>query len=98
MKRGAEDLDEVAPLFAALLSIPREERYGPLELTPQELGKRTNAALVNQVLRGLPRLRKPAPKPTRPRRASGMPSSIDCTESFRFESPKRRQEVPGSRE
>ena len=50
LKRGAEDLDEVAPLFAALLSVPSEARYGPLELTPQELGKRTNAALVNQVL------------------------------------------------
>ena len=50
LKRTAEDLDKAAPLFAGLLSVPREDRYGPLDLTPQELRNRTNAVLVRQVL------------------------------------------------
>ena len=50
LKRIGEDLDEAAPMFAALLSVPSEDRYGSLDLMPQELRSRTNVALVGQVL------------------------------------------------
>ena len=39
-----------APLFAALLSIPTEGRYPPLNLTPQRQKTLTTAALIRQVL------------------------------------------------
>ena len=38
----------VAPLFAALLSIPFGERYPPLALSPAQLRRRTLAALLDQ--------------------------------------------------
>ena len=39
-----------APLFAALLSIPTEGRYPPLNLTPQRQKSLTAAALIRQLL------------------------------------------------
>ena len=39
-----------APLFAALLSIPTEGRYPPLNLTPQRQKNLTAAALIRQLL------------------------------------------------
>ena len=45
-----QDVGSVAPLFAALLSLPGEDRFGPLNLTPQQLRHRTIEALVAQVL------------------------------------------------
>jgi class 3 adenylate cyclase/tetratricopeptide (TPR) repeat protein len=46
----AASLKAVAPLFAALLSLPAEARYGPLQLTPQQRRDRTVEALIEQVL------------------------------------------------
>ena len=44
------NLKSTAPLFAALLSLPAEDRYGVLELTPGQRRDFTFAALVEQVL------------------------------------------------
>jgi class 3 adenylate cyclase/tetratricopeptide (TPR) repeat protein len=41
-------VEGVAPLFAALLSIPFGERYAPLELSPTQQRRRTFAALLDQ--------------------------------------------------
>jgi tetratricopeptide (TPR) repeat protein len=51
-----EDVKPVMPLFAALLSLPGEDRFGPLDLSPQQLRYRTIEALIDQVL-GLGRRR-----------------------------------------
>src|SRR6266550_255158 len=45
---GASQVQAVAPLFAALLSIPFGERYPPLALTPTQQRRRTLAALLDQ--------------------------------------------------
>jgi class 3 adenylate cyclase/tetratricopeptide (TPR) repeat protein/ABC-type transport system involved in cytochrome c biogenesis ATPase subunit len=45
---GASRVQAVAPLFAALLSIPFGERYPPLELSPTQQRRRTLAALLDQ--------------------------------------------------
>ena len=45
---GASRLQAVAPLFAALLSIPFGERYRPLALSPTRQRRRTLAALLDQ--------------------------------------------------
>ena len=44
----ASRLKAVAPLFAALLSIPFGERYPPLALSPTQHRRRTLAALLDQ--------------------------------------------------
>jgi class 3 adenylate cyclase len=46
----AETRVEVAPLFAALLSVPAGDRYPPLELAPQRLKEKTLEALCDQVV------------------------------------------------
>jgi class 3 adenylate cyclase/predicted ATPase len=51
---GASQVQAVAPLFAALLSIPFGERYPPLALTSTQQRRRTLAALLDQ-LEGLAR-------------------------------------------
>lgn len=51
-----KDLDSTAPLFATLLSLQGEKRYGKLELTPQQLRERTSKALMDQLF-GLARQR-----------------------------------------
>jgi len=43
-------LDEVVPLFAALLSVPLPARYPPLNLTPQRQRQKTQEALVAWLL------------------------------------------------
>jgi predicted ATPase len=43
-------LDDVIPLFAALLSVPLPERYPPLNLTPQRQRQKTHEALVAWLL------------------------------------------------
>src|SRR5712691_6172901 len=43
-------LDDVVPLFAALLSVPLPERYAPLNLTPQRQRQKTQEALVAWLL------------------------------------------------
>src|SRR5712692_4732111 len=45
---GASRVQVVAPLFAALLSIPFGERYPPLALSPTQQRRRTLAALLDQ--------------------------------------------------
>ena len=45
---GASRVEAVAPLFAALLSIPFGERYPPLALSPTQQRRRTLAALLDQ--------------------------------------------------
>ncbi len=50
LKPSAVDLKSIAPLFAALLSLPAEDRYGTLDLTPGQRRDHTFAALVGQVL------------------------------------------------
>jgi class 3 adenylate cyclase/predicted ATPase len=46
----AEDIGAVAPCFAALLSVPGDDRYGPLELSPQQLRTRLIEMLIDQLL------------------------------------------------
>jgi predicted ATPase/class 3 adenylate cyclase len=53
---GASRVEAVAPLFAALLSIPLGERYPPLALSPTQHRRRTLAALLDQ-FEGLARLK-----------------------------------------
>jgi class 3 adenylate cyclase/predicted ATPase/ABC-type transport system involved in cytochrome c biogenesis ATPase subunit len=45
---GASRVEAVAPLFAALLSIPFGERYPPLALSPTQQRRHTLAALLDQ--------------------------------------------------
>jgi predicted ATPase/class 3 adenylate cyclase len=45
---GGSRVQTVAPLFAALLSIPFGERYSPLALSPTQQRRRTLAALLDQ--------------------------------------------------
>jgi class 3 adenylate cyclase/tetratricopeptide (TPR) repeat protein len=47
---SAPNVAAVAPLFAALLSLPAEERYGPLSLSSQQLREQIIAALIAQLI------------------------------------------------
>jgi class 3 adenylate cyclase/tetratricopeptide (TPR) repeat protein len=47
--QSTERVDEVVPLFAALLSIPADERYPPLDLSPQRQKQLTLQALVDRL-------------------------------------------------
>jgi class 3 adenylate cyclase/predicted ATPase len=49
--QATNDVAPVAPLFAALLSIPFDDRYSPLDLTPQEQKAKTLEALLAQLAR-----------------------------------------------
>jgi predicted ATPase len=49
LTQGIARVAEVAPLFAALLSLPTGDRYPPLTLSPQRQKAQTIAALVDQV-------------------------------------------------
>lgn len=44
------DVKSVMTLFAALLSLPAEDRFGVLDLSPQQLRYRTIEAMIGQVL------------------------------------------------
>jgi predicted ATPase len=50
LAQGTAQVAEVAPLFAALLSIPTGDRYPPLPLSPERQKAQTIAALVDQVV------------------------------------------------
>src|SRR5262249_56060009 len=50
LRRGTNDIASVAPLVAELLSLPAAERYGSLQLTPEQRKERTLNALIEQVL------------------------------------------------
>jgi len=47
---SAPDVDAVAPLFATLLSLPAEDRYGSLNLSSQQLRERIIGALIEQLV------------------------------------------------
>ncbi len=49
LSRSTEQVDEVVPLFAALLGIPTGNRYPPLELSPERQKARTFEALLEQM-------------------------------------------------
>jgi hypothetical protein len=49
LAQGTNDIAEHAPLIAALLSLPADERYRPLDLTGQKQKERTLRALVTQI-------------------------------------------------
>ena len=49
LAQAISNVAEVAPLFALMLSLPTD-RYGPLDLTPQQLRARTLQALLDQLL------------------------------------------------
>ncbi|MBR0716864.1 AAA family ATPase [Bradyrhizobium liaoningense] len=44
------EVEQVTPLFAALLSLPSGDRYQPLELSPQQQKDATVSALVNHLV------------------------------------------------
>ena len=48
LAQATNDVSEVAPLIADLLSIPTGERYPALSLTPQKRKEKTLQALVAQ--------------------------------------------------
>jgi class 3 adenylate cyclase/tetratricopeptide (TPR) repeat protein len=49
LAQGTPDVASVAPLFARLLSIPSDHRYGPIDLPPEVIRERTVAALLEQL-------------------------------------------------
>ena len=49
LARGTDQLDEAAPLVATLLGVPIEDRYPPLDPTPQRQKQRTLEVLVHQL-------------------------------------------------
>ena len=50
LKVWGSDTKKVAPLFAELMSVSGERRYGNMELTPQQLRQRTIEAMIEQIL------------------------------------------------
>jgi class 3 adenylate cyclase len=51
LAQGRENIAQIAPLITSLLSIPSDERYPPLDMSPQLQRERTLAALVDQLAR-----------------------------------------------
>jgi class 3 adenylate cyclase/tetratricopeptide (TPR) repeat protein len=49
MGRAGTDVRPIAPLFSRLLSIPGEDRYGPLEGTAETLNEAMKSALLEQL-------------------------------------------------
>lgn len=47
---SGENVEAAAPLFAALLSLPADDRYGALEMNPKQRRDRTIDAMVGQIL------------------------------------------------
>jgi class 3 adenylate cyclase/predicted ATPase len=45
-----EDIETIAPFFAALLSLPSDDRYGSVELTPQQRRDQLIETLIDQLL------------------------------------------------
>lgn len=50
LRQASADIAQVAPLIAALLSIPFEDRYGALDMAPQQQRTATLRALSDQLL------------------------------------------------
>jgi class 3 adenylate cyclase/tetratricopeptide (TPR) repeat protein len=51
LRPTAEDLDSVVPVVADLMSLPFQDRYGSMDLNPQQRMDRIFAALTEQLLR-----------------------------------------------
>ena len=49
LARGTEELDEIVPLFADLLSVPTGDRYAPLAVNSQKRKEKVLAAQLKQV-------------------------------------------------
>ena len=49
LRQAKDDIADVAPIFAALLTLPFEDRYGELDMEPLQLRAKTIEALVEQV-------------------------------------------------
>jgi class 3 adenylate cyclase/tetratricopeptide (TPR) repeat protein len=49
LRKSTEHVAEIAPLYAALLSVPTGGRYPPLQMTPQEQKARTIDALLDRL-------------------------------------------------
>ena len=49
LRRASERVEDVAPLFATLLSIPSDDHQGLLELNPEQLKQRTFTAFIEQL-------------------------------------------------
>lgn len=47
LRQSSSDMDRDVPLFATLLSLPCEHRYGALEMSPRQQRDRTVEALIN---------------------------------------------------
>lgn len=50
LTKSGLDIEETAPVFAALLSLPGVMRYGPQDLSPQQLRNRIIEILIDQIL------------------------------------------------
>jgi len=50
LRSTQESIDAIAPIFAALLLLPAEDRFGSIDLTPQQLRYQTIEVLIDQVL------------------------------------------------
>ena len=50
LERRQAEISIVGPILAKLLSLPGEERYGPLELSPQQLKNRAIEILIGHML------------------------------------------------
>ncbi len=50
LRQAGDDIEAHAPLFAQLLSLPYEARYGALTLPPQQIKERLLEALITQLL------------------------------------------------
>ncbi len=49
LRLSGQEIGTSAPLFAALLSLPGEKRYGKIDLAPQQRRERISKALMDQV-------------------------------------------------
>ncbi len=49
LTRTAREPASIMPLFASLMSIPAEDRFGPLDLTPQQFRHRIIEAMIDQI-------------------------------------------------
>jgi class 3 adenylate cyclase len=50
LELAADDIQAIAPLFATLLSLPGEDRYGALDLTPQQRREQLVETMIEQLL------------------------------------------------
>lgn len=51
LRSEGDAVETVAPVFAAILSLPAEDRYGPLDMSPQQLRGKAIELLIRQVVR-----------------------------------------------